>query len=107
VPTVLGIGEIGRLPQPVEAAAYYVVSEALTNAAKHANATVVHVDLDVKDRTLRISVADDGNGGADPAQGSGIIGLIDRVDALGGKLTLRSPPGEGTSLAIELPLEPG
>ena len=107
VPTVLGIGEIGRLPQPVEAAAYYVVSEALTNAAKHANATVVHVDLEVKDSTLRISVADDGNGGADPAQGSGIIGLIDRVDAVGGKLTLRSPPGEGTSLVIELPLKLG
>jgi signal transduction histidine kinase len=107
VPAVLDIGEIGRLPPPVEAAAYYVVSEALTNAAKHANATVVHVDLGVKDKTLRLSIDDDGDGGADPVRGSGIIGLIDRVDALGGKLTLRSPPGEGTSLVIELPLEPG
>jgi signal transduction histidine kinase len=106
VPTVLDIGEIGRLPPPVEAAAYYVVSEALTNAVKYANATVVHVDLGVKDTTLRLSIDDDGDGGADPAQGSGIIGLIDRVDALDGKLTLRSPPGEGTSLVIELPLEP-
>ena len=107
VPAALDIDEIGRLPQPVEAAAYYVVSEALTNAAKHANATVVHVGLGVKDTTLRLSVADDGDGGADLAQGSGIIGLVDRVDALGGKLTLRSPPGEGTSLVIELPLELG
>ncbi len=107
VPTTLEIDEIGRLPQPVEAAAYYVVSEALTNAAKHANATVVHVDLTVKDTTLRLSIDDDGDGGADPARGSGIIGLIDRVDALGGKLTLRSPRGEGTALVIELPLEPG
>ena len=107
VPAVLDIDEIGRLPQPVEVAAYYVVSEALTNAAKHANATVVHVKLGVKDTTLRLSIDDDGDGGADPARGSGIIGLIDRVEALGGKLTLRSPPGEGTSLVIELPLEPG
>jgi signal transduction histidine kinase len=106
VPTALDIGEIGRLPQPVEAAAYYVVSEALTNAVKHANATVVHVELSVKDTTLRLSIDDDGDGGADPELGSGIIGLIDRVDALGGKLTLRSPLGEGTSLVIELPLEP-
>ena len=107
LPAVLDIDEIGRLPQPVEVAAYYVVSEALTNAAKHANATVVHVKLGVKDTTLRLSIDDDGDGGADPARGSGIIGLIDRVEALGGKLTLRSPPGEGTSLVIELPLEPG
>ena len=106
VPTALDIRGIGRLPQPAEAAAYYVVSEALTNAVKYANATVIHVDLDVNDTTLRLSVDDDGDGGADPALGSGIIGLIDRVDALGGKLTLRSPLGEGTSLVIELPLEP-
>ena len=107
VPTALDIGEFGRLPQPLEVAAYYVVSEALTNAVKHANATVVHVSLSVKDTTLRLAIDDDGDGGADQARGSGIIGLIDRVDALGGKLTLRSPPGEGTSLVIELPLEPG
>jgi signal transduction histidine kinase len=106
VPTALDIGEIGRLPQPVEAAAYYVVSEALTNAVKYANATAVHVELSVKDTTLRLAIDDDGDGGADPELGSGIIGLIDRVDALGGKLTLRSPLGEGTSLVIELPLEP-
>ena len=106
VPVALDIGGIGRLPQPVEVAAYYVVSEALTNAVKYANATVIHVNLGVNDTTLRLSIDDDGDGGADPALGSGIIGLIDRVDALGGKLTLRSPLGEGTSLVIELPLEP-
>ena len=65
------------------------------------------MDLRVKDTTQRLSIDDDGDGGADPARGSGIIGLIDRVDALGGKLTMRSPPGEGTALVIELPLEPG
>ena len=97
VPTVLDIRGIGGLPQPVEAAAYYVVSEALTNAVKYANATVIYVDLGVNDTTLRLSIDDEGDGGADPALGSGIIGLIDRVDALGGKLTLRSPLGEGTS----------
>jgi signal transduction histidine kinase len=107
VPVVLDLGEIGRLSQPVEVAAYYVVSEALTNAAKHANATVVRVKAGVKDMTLRLSIDDDGGGGADPARGSGIIGLTDRVEALAGRLTLRSPPGGGTSLVIELPLEPG
>jgi signal transduction histidine kinase len=106
VPTALDIRGISRLPQPVEAAVCYVVSEALTNAVKYANAAVIHAALDVNDTTLRLSIDDDGDGGADPALGSGIIGLIDRVDALGGKLTLRSPLGEGTSLVIELPLEP-
>ena len=81
------------------------MSEALTNAVKYANATVIHVDLGVNDTTLRLSI-DDGGGGAAPALGSGIIGRIDRVDAMGGRLTLRSPLGEGTSLVIELPLEP-
>jgi signal transduction histidine kinase len=103
----MDIGEFGRLSQPVEAAAYYVVSEALTNAAKHSNATVVHVGLGIKNTMLHLSVDDDGDGSADPARGSGIIGLVDRVEALGGKLTLRSPPGGGTSLVIDLPLEPG
>jgi signal transduction histidine kinase len=106
VPVSLDIGDIGRLPQSLEAAAYYVVSEALANAAKHANATVVHVALGVTDAWLHLSISDDGAGGADPAKGTGIIGLIDRVDALGGKLTLDSPPGAGTSLLIALPLGP-
>jgi signal transduction histidine kinase len=107
VPTVMDIGEFGRLPQPLEAATYYVVCEALTNAAKHSHATVVHVDLGIKNAMLHLSIDDDGDGGADPARGSGIIGLVDRVDVLGGKLTLRSPPHGGTSLVIDLPLEPG
>ena len=77
VPTALDIRGIGRLPQPVEAAAYYVVSEALTNAVKYANAGVIHVALDVNDTTLRLSIDDDGDGGADPALDSGIIGLTD------------------------------
>jgi signal transduction histidine kinase len=105
VPVVLRLSRVERLPQPVEAAAYYVVAEALTNAAKHANATVAEVELTVNDAALRLSIRDDGDGGADPARGSGIIGLIDRVDALGGKMTLHSPPGDGTSLVIELPAE--
>ena len=105
IPVILRLDKIERLPQPVEVAAYYVVAEALTNAAKHANATVAEVEVAVKDRTLHLLIRDDGDGGADLARGSGIIGLIDRVDALGGKMTLHSPPGGGTSLAIELPAE--
>jgi signal transduction histidine kinase len=86
-------------------AAYYTVSEALTNATKHANASVAHVDLDVRDGALRLSIRDDGVGGADATGGSGIVGLIDRVEALGGTIALRSPPGGGTSIALELPVE--
>jgi signal transduction histidine kinase len=93
-----------RLAEPVEVAAYYVVAEALTNAAKHAQASVVRVEAEVIDGDLRVSVQDDGLGGADPASGSGLVGLTDRVVALGGKLTLHSPPGGGTTLRIELPL---
>jgi hypothetical protein len=69
-------------------------------------ASPFYPNFGVNDTTLRLSIDDDGDGGADPALGSGIIGLIDRVDAMGGKLTLRNPLGEGTSLVIELPLEP-
>lgn len=107
LPVALDIGEIGRLPQPVEAAVYYVVAEALTNATKHASATNVRFQLPVKDGWAHLLIRDDGDGGADPAQGTGIIGLTDRVEALGGKLRLHSPPGQGTSLAIGLPLDPG
>jgi len=93
-----------RLPEPVEVAAYYVVAEALTNAAKHAHATVVSVEAEVVDGDLRVSVQDDGVGGADPALGSGLVGLTDRVEALGGTLTLQSPRAGGTTLRIDLPL---
>ena len=93
-----------RLPEPVEIAAYYVVSEALTNATKHAHASVVHVELDARDTTVRLAVRDDGIGGAD-RHGSGLLGLSDRIEALGGTLQVTSPAGKGTQLTIEIPLE--
>jgi signal transduction histidine kinase len=94
-----------RLPQLVEVAVYYVVSEALTNAAKHAQASVVHVELDVTDAVVRLWVRDDGVGGADPGGGSGLLGLRDRVDALGGTIEIASPPGQGTSLLVCIPID--
>jgi signal transduction histidine kinase len=80
------------------------VSEALTNAAKHADASVVHVDLIVKGATIRLSIRDDGKGGADPDRGSGLLNIRDRVEALGGVLEIISPIGGGTSLLIEIPI---
>ena len=95
-----------RLPERVEVTAYYIVSEALTNAAKHANATVVHIDVDATHSAVRLAVRDNGVGGADPARGSGLLGLYDRVEAAGGTITIHSPIGEGTELLVELPLRP-
>jgi signal transduction histidine kinase len=92
-----------RLPASIEVAAYYVVSEALTNAAKHARASVVNVDARAGDGRLHLVVRDDGVGGATVAHGSGLIGLSDRVQALGGTISVRSPAGEGTTLEIDLP----
>jgi signal transduction histidine kinase len=97
----------GRLPEPVEVAAYYVVSESLTNVAKHAHASVVNVELDTQDSILRLAIRDDGVGGADRARGSGLVGLSDRVEALGGTLEVSSPPGGGTTVVIEVPVEGG
>jgi signal transduction histidine kinase len=94
-----------RLPEAIEVAAYYVVSEALTNAAKHAQASVVHVELEAPDAIVRLAISDDGIGGADPADGSGLVGLRDRVEALGGTIELTSPVGVGTTLLIKIPLE--
>lgn len=94
-----------RLPEPVEAAAYYVVAEALTNAAKHAHASVVHVSVQPPGDRLHLSVRDDGIGGADPSRGSGLVGLSDRVQALGGTITVHSPVGEGTTLQVDLPID--
>ena len=94
------------LPERVEVTVYYVVSEALTNSAKHANATAVHVDVDATHSAVRLAVRDDGAGGADPACGSGLLGLYDRVEAAGGTITIHSPIGEGTELLVELPLRP-
>jgi signal transduction histidine kinase len=93
----------GRLPEPVEVAAYYVVSEALTNAAKHAHASVVRVELDTHDAILQLAIRDDGIGGAD-LRGSGLVGLSDRIEALGGTLQVTSPAGKGTILLIDVPL---
>ncbi len=105
VPVELDLHAERRLPEPVEVAAYYMVSEALTNAAKHAHASVVKVELDTHDAILRLAIRDDGIGGADPGQGSGLLGLSDRIEALGGTLQVTSPTGKGTTLLIEVPLE--
>ena len=94
-----------QLPERVEVAAYYVVSETLTNAAKHSHASVVHVDVETVERVLRLWLRDDGAGGADPSRGSGLVGLQDRVEALGGAISVHSPLGAGTSLRVELPLD--
>jgi signal transduction histidine kinase len=104
VPVRLHIQLEGRLPEPVEIAAYYVVSEALTNTAKHAGASVADVRVTAADGVLRVCVSDDGRGGADLAGGSGLIGLKDRVEALGGRISLHSPPDAGTTVEITLPL---
>src|SRR6266702_2311832 len=100
----LEVRAMGRLPEPVEVAAYYVVSEALTNATRHARASVVSIALEERDGCVHLSIRDDGVGGADPARGSGLIGLRDRVEALGGSLEVSSPPGEGTLILVQLPL---
>jgi signal transduction histidine kinase len=104
LPVKLDINFDGRLPDHVEVAAYYVVAEALTNAAKHARPTAIWVAANVVDGRLRLTVRDDGIGGAEPANGSGLTGLTDRVEALGGTITVHSPPGEGTTLQVCLPL---
>jgi signal transduction histidine kinase len=109
VPVQLDVALTDRLPEPIQIATYYLVAEALTNTAKHAHATTVHIQVDTDhtdagDPVLRVWVRDDGRGGADPHGGSGLIGLTDRVDALGGRLWLHSPPAGGTTVRAELPL---
>ena len=96
-----------RLPEPVEAAAYYVIAEGLTNVAKYARASVVHVRVAACDSKVVVEVSDDGVGGADPATGSGLRGLADRVEALGGAFEVVSPVGAGTTLRVEIAVEPG
>ena len=93
-----------RLDTAIEAAAYFLVSEALTNAAKHARAESVSVDVAAADGALVVTIADDGVGGAEAGGGSGLRGLVDRVQAVGGRLEVSSPPGEGTRLCARLPL---
>jgi signal transduction histidine kinase len=105
VPVKLDVQAHTRLAEQVEVATYYVVSEALTNAAKHAHASVVHVEVQSVHGVLRLRVRDDGAGGADPIRGSGLVGLKDRIEAVGGAITVHSPVGGGTSLDVQLPLD--
>ena len=103
VPVELDVRVDARLPERIEVATYYIVSETLTNAAKHAQASIVRVGVEAVDGVVRVSVRDDGAGGADSARGTGLIGLRDRVEALGGAIAVDSPLGAGTSVRIELP----
>jgi signal transduction histidine kinase len=107
VPVDMDVRIEGRLPEPVEVGAYYVISEMLTNAAKHAHASSVEVDAEASGGTLRLRVSDDGVGGADPSRGSGLVGLKDRIEALGGTFFLHSPAGGGTTVRCELPVAAG
>jgi signal transduction histidine kinase len=103
VPVELHIDVDRRLPEDVEVALYYVASEAVTNVLKHAHASEVRIDLHKEDSTTRLAIRDNGVGGADPVRGSGLTGLRDRVEAVGGTMRLTSPPGKGTTLVVTLP----
>jgi signal transduction histidine kinase len=105
IPVRLDVRVAGRLPEPAELTAYYAVSEALTNIAKHAQASGAQVDVAVEPDLLRVLVRDDGRGGADFSRGSGLAGLRDRVEAVGGQISLRSEPGEGTTVEMTLPFQ--
>ncbi|GAA0708919.1 DUF4118 domain-containing protein [Dactylosporangium roseum] len=105
IPVALNLDIGRRLPEKVEVAAYYVVSEALTNAAKHARARMVHVDAEAGESLLLLSIRDDGVGGADVGKGSGLIGLQDRIETLGGHFEIVSPPGSGTTLVAKIPFD--
>jgi signal transduction histidine kinase len=94
-----------RLPDSVAVAAYYIIAESLTNAAKHSHATRVDVEANLSDGQLILLVRDDGRGGADPSGGSGLAGLIDRIEALRGTVKIVSPRGQGTRLHVRLPVE--
>jgi signal transduction histidine kinase len=104
IPVALDVSLDERPPESIEIAAYYVVSEALANAAKHAQASAISVVVSAEEKLLRVTIGDDGIGGAEAVEGSGLIGLIDRVEALGGRFALDSPLGGGTRISIELPL---
>jgi signal transduction histidine kinase len=105
IPVDLDITMDMRLPEPVEVATYFVASEALANAAKHSQASRIDLSLEQGDGSLVLSIRDDGVGGADAARGSGLVGLTDRVEALGGSIRVDSRCGEGTQITAELPLE--
>jgi signal transduction histidine kinase len=100
---VIGVPDF-QLGHEVEACAYFVTAEALTNVAKYARASFASVELSVEDDRLRVQVRDDGVGGADPTTGTGLRGLRDRVDALDGDLEIDSPPGGGTTVTVEVPV---
>ena len=104
VPVVLDVRLPGGVAESVEVAAYYVVAETLTNTTKHAEASRIDVTVELRDGRLWVCVRDDGVGGADPARGSGLEGLKDRIEAFGGTMTLDSPSGAGTTLVAQLPL---
>jgi signal transduction histidine kinase len=103
LPVQLDVAVSGRLPEQVESAAYFVASEALANAAKHSHASDVRLSASQEKGVLSLEVSDDGIGGATAGGGSGLRGLADRVEALGGRLTVSSPPGRGTRLRAEIP----
>ncbi|HEX4680430.1 MAG TPA: GAF domain-containing protein [Gaiellaceae bacterium] len=106
IPVALDARIDSRLDEALEVTAYYVVSEAFTNAVKYAEASVLELGVEIGDDYLALSIRDDGLGGADPSRGSGLVGLTDRVEALGGTLSVVSPPGGGTALHVLLPLAP-
>jgi signal transduction histidine kinase len=101
----LAISTSGRFTECIEVTGYYVVCELLTNAVKHARASVVRVAVEQLHGRLNLSVRDDGVGGADPAGGSGLVGLRDRVEAMKGTMVVESPAGAGTAVLVSLPLE--
>jgi signal transduction histidine kinase len=105
IPVELDVSMDTRLPEPVEVAAYYVASEALANATKHAHASRIEVSLATRNGSLLLSIRDDGVGGVNPARGSGLVGLADRVEALGGSIHVNSAAGAGTHITADLPLE--
>ena len=104
IPVELEVMTQDRFPEPLEVAVYFVASESLANAAKHSQASRIDIALTLEDEALLLSVRDDGIGGADPARGSGLVGLHDRVEALGGSLEIRSTAGDGTRLDATLPV---
>jgi signal transduction histidine kinase len=107
IPVDLDVTLDVRLPESMEVAVYFVASEALANAAKHSEASRIDVSLEQRDGSLLLSIRDDGVGGVDVARGSGLVGLTDRVEALGGSIRIQSQAGEGTQIRAELPLELG
>ncbi|MFB9183558.1 GAF domain-containing sensor histidine kinase [Dactylosporangium sucinum] len=105
IPVELNLNIGRRLPEHTEVAAYYIVSEALANAAMHARATMVHVNAEAEDAVFRLSIQDDGVGGASLGTGTGLIGLQDRVEALGGHMEVVSPARHGTALLVKIPID--